>query len=254
MSQIQAIFFDIDGTLVPFKSNKIEESTLKAIQKAKENGYKIALATSRPLSIINDIENVWNIHWDGIVAGSGTMIYDEKREVFKDHMLSKDTLRKIFQIANDYDIAIYTCGDQSFFTKWNDLTKWLKSTYHVSTNQVHPYNGEAVQLITLLSSNRKELYSIFHNINGIRLVKGGPYNSDIFPTHINKCTGIHELMEKWGLNQQNYMCFGDTQGDYEMIMDSNIGIVMASGMKETKEIADYVCQDIEDGLSHFKII
>lgn len=61
-------------------------------------------------------------------------------------------------------------------------------------------------------------------------------------------------MEKWGLNQQNYMCFGDTQGDYEMIMDSNIGIVMASGMKETKEIADYVCQDIEDGLSHFKII
>lgn len=254
MSQIQAIFFDIDGTLVPFKSKRVEEATVNSIKKVKEKGYKIALATSRPLSIINDLENIWDIDWDGIVAGSGTMIYDEKKKIYKNHTLSKEILKQVFQIANEHNIAVYTCGEESFFTKWNELTKWLKDTYHVSSDKVHPYYGESVQLITLLTKNRDELLTLYQQFDEIRLIKGGPYNNDIFPANINKCTGIHELMEKWGLNQQNYMCFGDTQGDYEMIIDSSIGIVMASGMEETKEVADYVCRDIEDGLNHFHII
>ena len=254
MKQIHAIFFDIDGTLLKLKSNRIDEITLKAISKAQQNGYKVAIASSRPLTTINDIENIWDIQWDGIVAGSGTMIYDKNMNVLKNHTLPKNTLAKIFQIAKENNIAMYTCGKESFFTEWNDLTKWLKETYHVKSNLVHPYKNETVQLLTLLSEDRNQIYELYKNIKDIRVVRSGPYNNDIFPANINKCTGIHELMEKWNFNLQDYMCFGDTQGDHDMILDSNIGIAMASGMKETKKIADYVCHDIYDGLKYYKVI
>lgn len=44
-------------------------------------------------------------------------------------------------------------------------------------------------------------------------------------------------MEKWSLNLQDYMCFGETQGDHDMIIDSNIVIAMVSDMEETKKIS-----------------
>lgn len=254
MKPIQAIFFDIDGTLVKFKSNKIDSQTMKAIIKAQQNGYKIALATSRPLTIINDLENIWDVSWNGIIAGSGTMVYDENRSIYKNHTFPKEVQKKIFQIAKDNDIAMYTCGKESFFTDWNELTKWLKETYHVKSDIVHPYTNETVQLMTLLSQDTNKIYELYKNFPEIRIVKGGPYNHDIFPAKINKCSGIHELMDKWDLNQQDYMCFRDTQGDHDMILDSNLGIAMASGMSETKKLADYVCQDIDEGLKHFHII
>ena len=254
MKQIQAIFFDIDGTLLEFGENRIQDSVIESIQAAQRKGYKVAIASSRPLTIINDVENIWDIRWDSIVAGSGTSIYNENISIYKDHSLPQETLKQIFQLAKENNISIYTCGKESFFTKWNELVQWLKESYHVTSNIVHPYQNESVQLITLLSNDYNSLSKTFKSISGIRLVKGGPYNTDIFPAHINKCTGIHELMEKWNLPKQNYMCFGDTCGDHDMILDANIGIAMLNGMEETKQLADYVCESIPEELHHFHIL
>ena len=36
--KIKALFFDIDGTLVSFKSHRIPQSTVDALEQAKKNG------------------------------------------------------------------------------------------------------------------------------------------------------------------------------------------------------------------------
>ena len=126
MEEIKALFFDIDGTIVEFQSNRIRKEVVQAISKAHENGYKVGIASSRPLTIINDIENIWEIPWDGIVAGSGTIVYDQNKEIYKNHSFSKKTLQKIFAIAQENDIAMYVCGEEAYFTKWNTYTQWLR--------------------------------------------------------------------------------------------------------------------------------
>ncbi len=45
---IKAIFFDIDGTLVSFKTHKIPESTIQALHTLKAKGIKLFIATGRP--------------------------------------------------------------------------------------------------------------------------------------------------------------------------------------------------------------
>ena len=44
---IKAVFFDIDGTLVSFKTHVVPKSTLHAIELLKKKGIKVFIATGR---------------------------------------------------------------------------------------------------------------------------------------------------------------------------------------------------------------
>ena len=44
---IQAIFFDVDGTLVSFRTHTIPASTLEALHALRAKGIKLFLATGR---------------------------------------------------------------------------------------------------------------------------------------------------------------------------------------------------------------
>ncbi len=254
MKEIKTIFFDIDGTLIPFKETKVPKEVLEAIQMAKKKGYKVGLATSRPMTLIQRAENIFEIEWDGIVASSGTKLYDGQCHLLKEHSLPLSVQESIFHIADQNQIAIYTCGNESYFTKESDIISWFKDTYQLECDSFHPYNHKETELITLLGDNQDWIRKLYSKIEGIRFVKGGTYNLDIFPAQINKMTGIHEFMKSWGFHSQDYLCFGDTQGDHEMILDAQIGIAMPKSSQDTKEIADFVCQDIPSALRHFHII
>ncbi len=43
MAQIKAAFFDIDGTLLPFRAKALPESTVQALAALRENGVKTLL-------------------------------------------------------------------------------------------------------------------------------------------------------------------------------------------------------------------
>ena len=68
---MKVIFFDIDGTLVPFDGG-ISESTKKAINLAKANGHKIFLCSGRSRTQL--IGPVKELPYDGIVAAAGACI------------------------------------------------------------------------------------------------------------------------------------------------------------------------------------
>ena len=52
---IKALFFDIDGTLVSFRTHEIPESTVNALEEVKKQGLKVYISTGRPLSIITNL-------------------------------------------------------------------------------------------------------------------------------------------------------------------------------------------------------
>ena len=55
---IKAAFFDIDGTLISFKTHKVPQSTISALTKAKQNGIKIFISTGRQVALINNINDI----------------------------------------------------------------------------------------------------------------------------------------------------------------------------------------------------
>ena len=55
---IKALFFDIDGTLVSFHTHRIPRSTVESLEKAKKKGLKIFISTGRPLTYINNLDDI----------------------------------------------------------------------------------------------------------------------------------------------------------------------------------------------------
>ena len=54
-STIKAIFFDVDGTLLSFKTHRVPETALMALSELKKKGVKCFLATGRPPYQLDEI-------------------------------------------------------------------------------------------------------------------------------------------------------------------------------------------------------
>ena len=75
---IKAVFFDIDGTLVPFKSHSVPESTRNAISTIRKKGIKVFICTGRPIQFIDNLEGV---EYDGMVTVTGALCIDAEGNV-----------------------------------------------------------------------------------------------------------------------------------------------------------------------------
>jgi HAD superfamily hydrolase (TIGR01484 family) len=64
-NRIKAIFFDIDGTLVSFKTHKVPQETKDAIIQLRKQGIKVFVATGRMLPMVKVLDD---IEFDGYVA------------------------------------------------------------------------------------------------------------------------------------------------------------------------------------------
>ncbi|MBO7599308.1 MAG: HAD hydrolase family protein, partial [Bacteroidales bacterium] len=53
---IKSLFFDIDGTLVSFKTHRIPDSTVMALEEANRRGVKIFISTGRPKAFVINLK------------------------------------------------------------------------------------------------------------------------------------------------------------------------------------------------------
>ena len=62
---IKAVFFDIDGTLMSFKTHQVPATTVEAIRTIQSKGIKTILATGRS---INSVDHVKFLDFDGYIT------------------------------------------------------------------------------------------------------------------------------------------------------------------------------------------
>ena len=64
----KAVFTDIDGTLVSFKTHKVPQSAIDALQAAHEKGITLIISTGRPFT---DLKEVVSLPYDGVISLNG---------------------------------------------------------------------------------------------------------------------------------------------------------------------------------------
>ena len=79
MAKPKIIFFDIDGTLVPLKEG-IRPRTVEALQKLRQNGIKLCIATGRAPMEVPKFEGVT---FDAFLTYNGSYCFTPERDVFK---------------------------------------------------------------------------------------------------------------------------------------------------------------------------
>jgi len=84
---IKAAFFDIDGTLVSFKTHRIPVSTIQALAGLRRKGIKVFVASGRHKLSMN---NLGNETFDGYVTLNGGLCLVGNRIIYKHHLPVSD--------------------------------------------------------------------------------------------------------------------------------------------------------------------
>ena len=76
---IKAIFFDIDGTLVSFKTHKISDQVISDMYRLKEKGIKLFIASGRHYLVM---DNLSDFPFDGYVCMNGALVIMDGKQIY----------------------------------------------------------------------------------------------------------------------------------------------------------------------------
>ncbi|MCD7809060.1 MAG: Cof-type HAD-IIB family hydrolase [Erysipelotrichaceae bacterium] len=255
---IKAIFFDIDGTLVSFKTHQIPESTFLALKKLKENNIKIFIATGRGkdgLFVLKDFE------FDGYITLNGQYCYT------KDKIIYENTINKndLTHLLSYLEVHPFPCGFTEENTKYFNMRDERVDEIHAIThNDDHPA-GDCSQVIhhkvyqCMCFVNEKEEKELLKVMPHCIAARWHPLFCDISPIGGTKQNGIDQFLKYYDIDLSETMAFGDGGNDKQMLEHVAVSVAMGNANDELKQMADYVSDDVDhDGivkaLQHYHLI
>ncbi len=263
---IKAIFFDIDGTLVSMDTHRIPDDAYEALFKLKEKGIKLFIASGRPpiqLPLIGEQFNAFE--FDGYVLLNGQYCMDHNKEVFHKMPIDKETLHTVVPYIKSHPDMICTFMelDYSYDTTFNpSFVEYLKSigkedmitpvddperSYTHDTYQICPYGPPEMD---------EEFLS---HAKGMKSARWTPQFADMIPINGGKQVGIQKMLDRYGIQKEECMAFGDGGNDISMLEYVEIGVAMGNALPNVKAAADYVTDAIDDGglvkaFKHFELL
>ena len=257
-----ALFFDIDGTLVSFKTHQIPPSTIFALTQAKANGHRVFISTGRPPLIITNLGAIQHLI-DGYVTINGALCFiGEKVVRCKD--IHPDEAQLVVRDAQDKNYGVIVVGekDVAVLDPQGEVDRIFRQELAVENlNEAKPIADVLKQRILQLTpffpeDYEKELMArIPHCTSG----RWHPAFTDITAKGADKGEGIMAMAAYWGINPQNTMAFGDGGNDTSMVKTAGVGVAMGNALDSLKQVANYTTSSVdEDGilnaLRHFCLI
>ena len=255
---IKAIFFDIDGTLVPLGQNKIVESALISIKKLQEKGVKCVVCSGRDFREVgrgNDV--LEKVKFDGIIASTGQYCADKDGNPFYIQSFDDIQTKEVLSLFNEKNYSICLKTEYGSYLNYVDsISEEIFKQYDKKAWPVKDYQGEKIYQ-AMLYINREEIADIKDRLKSLAITSWHPLMADLIPLDGGKAKGIEKYLEKENIDITETMAFGDSNNDIDMLKAVFIGVAMGDGSKEIKEIADYISSDcLDDGilnaLKHFK--
>ena len=257
--RIKAVFFDIDGTLVSFKSHTVPESARRAIARLREQGVKVFIATGRLMkhvAIVNDIEV------DGYITVNGGYCITSAGEVIFESAFPRTTVERVIDLSEQYgfDLNVMTHQDMyvsSMGERVQKIASMINIMPTVADVRAIAATQPVVQMCPYISRElEQEIMPLLPDCVGSRWIETF---MDLNVRGVDKSLGIQQVMSYYGLTMAEAMAFGDGGNDLPMVRDAAVGVAMGNACDELKAVADYITSSVdEDGVSraleHFGLI
>lgn len=257
-----ALFFDIDGTLVSFKTHTIPASTIAALTQAKANGHKIFIATGRPPLIITNLGAIQQLI-DGFVTINGALCFIDNQVVSCKAIPQEDVLTLVNDAQQkDYGLIVVGEKDVAVLDPHGEVDRIFRGeiaveNLHLSKPLDVVLQQRILQLTPFFSQNYER--EILLRMPGCTSGRWHPTFTDITAKGADKGEGIRTLSARLGIDMNYTMAFGDGGNDTSMVKAAGIGVAMGNALESLKAVADYTTTSVdEDGiqqaLHHFQLI
>ncbi len=243
---IYNIFFDIDGTLLPFDVKVWPDSIYEGLKKLKEEGHNLYIATGRHFLNIPPYIKDSGL-FDAYVCLNGGVCYIDGNPV---HMeaFPEQTLEQIDALHKKCDVPIlWTTLENGILFNASvenfEIKKRVENDFKIFTQNEIPH---AVFQVSVYADEKVD--EIF--AKGLPLLHIARWNDvffDINNRHVSKASGIEKLREIFGFTRDSIICVGDAENDIEMVKYAKIGISVEDGYPELIQVADKIIPSAKEG-------
>jgi len=259
---IQAVFLDMDGTLINSDEGIIPQSAQEAIRLARKNGIKVFIATGRNTLTPGEGGILEGIEFDGYVSLNGQMCYLPDKTVIYRLPLDSGDRDAVISLCEERNTPLLIAEEEhSRMTFINDDVRWLcegMNTPVYPVNESYDFTGRIVYSITPFWTVEEEAQfsTLLKHSKCLRIT---PITCDIIPSDGGKHIGIKHMLEYFNIPAENCMTIGDGRNDIDMLHFAGVGVAMGNGCDAAKAAADYVGPAAgEDGIleifKHFNLI
>lgn len=258
---VKAIFFDIDGTLVSFKTHTIPQSTIEALALLREKGIKVFIATGRPYLAI---DNLGGLEFDGFITLNGGYCMTAQKEViYKNSIAAEDIESLVAYMTNGTPFPCMTVTEDEIFANYIDdnVEEILKLIEFIKPpiRDIREILGKEVfQFISFFNSDQEKwmMEHVFQNCDSTRW---NPLFTDVVAKGNSKQVGMDKVLGHYGIRLSESMAFGDGGNDIPMLEHAPISVAMGNAADDVKQSASYVTDSVDENgvwnaLKHFDVI
>ncbi|MCI6503552.1 MAG: Cof-type HAD-IIB family hydrolase [Prevotella sp.] len=247
---LKAVFFDIDGTLVSFKTHRVPQSTLDAVSRIRRQGVKVFIATGRPLPFIN---NLAELEYDGIMSVNGACCFTKEGQIITRKPVPKADIQRLVDDAKAHPMPIaFATHDKAIAVNPGKDMEHLKEVFallDLTVPEQRPIEDaldmEVLQVIAFFTKEQ-EGRIMQEVLKGCDANRWHPYFADCVAKGINKATGIDDICKYYGINLKDTAAFGDGGNDIAMLSHAGIGIAMGNAAEEVQASADMVTDSVDE--------
>ena len=235
MKQYKYVFFDIDNTLTDNSNNAIPSKLCEALRLLEENDYRLCIATGRSYDGIPEM--VMKLHpWFAYITYNGQLVYDHNGESLRELYIPNASAKQAMKIADETGTTLEIKTARGIY-RYNELTPSYEKTYRFFN--MEPWKKGTYQnddkVIALLASREDgQPYEDFMKIIDLEVFPTKHNYADINLKGMSKYEGIRFLKEYYGFDE--YIAFGDSLNDYDMLKNADISIAMGDADEITKSI------------------
>lgn len=250
---MKAAFFDIDGTLVSFRTHRIPQSAINAIGRLRQRGVKVFIATGRPRPFI---DNLGELEYDGIISVNGASCRMEDGTVISSVPVDKVDLVRLMDYCKDTPIPIaFATDDTAFLNMDSAEVTDVFSLLHIPKPVIRPIEHcldvNVMQVIAFFSAEQ-ERHIMDNVLTGCVSHRWHSSFTDVIAKGNSKSTGIDAVLRHCGIDLSEALAFGDGGNDIPMLRHVPHSVAMGNASDEVKQAARYVTDTVDnDGIAKF---
>lgn len=241
---IQAVFFDIDGTLIPMGKDQMPPRTLKALYAMREKGIKLFIATGRPPNSIQHVQKMFS--FDGYLTANGQYCFNNETLIYEKYIPNSSIQMLVPYIEANHIPVLFAMLDHSYRNIYNQDSY---DSFWPVTDLNTLVHDNIIQIMAHITPQEDEAF--LNHLPHCKAARWTDRFADIIPEDGGKERGIDRIIDYYHIPLENFMAFGDGGNDITMLKHVPYGVAMGNANDDVKQCATYITTDVKnDGIAH----